>query len=709
MRLKAFSQNNPLRHLIFSTVKRYFWLPLVMLLLTGVGFLGFEILKMGEISHLNGITAQLAFRFAASEVWELFPYGAFLVAVISALVMFGFLFRKKSAAVMLLTGVSRLQLFMVRYVFGLASVLVPGLISFSALLALGGSNTDHGFPAGVDTAILLLTLGVTILFAYTVAVLAAVVCGRKSDFFGVCATFLFGAKGLLLFFGGMCATFLRGFPYPMREVYNANNSFFNLFDEYYTLSADGIFGKVLSDYLVTSSPKAPEGYLEPCLLPVILMGVVSLFLAALGCVLLRVRRSEYDGKPGGNPVLTLVCTVVLALSASGLALPFFGTLEGFFWALGVALIACVALWAVFAGSLRKLWKGVAVAGYTLAGMGLVALVLYVDPFGYGTTVPVQEEIQGVRMTFKGDFGINGAHSWHGHGKLLHTTLMGDEVLPLLESETDIHTALEIHKLLAEDGSHWVKEGKNYEDSAVYADFTVIYQMKDGREIKRCYTAVKLSTLFETLRLGDTEALREHEREFLMHNATEGTEFAISDNMLSFAEMLTLTVEEKKELVERILEDRSKKDYVNRYRPKEDCLGVIWTHYIEGEYDGSIADPVFVYAEDKATLAWLEEKGLTAYFEKSYEIQSVKWFRLSSLIRQQYVKEWSLDRYFAALYRIEDHTILNAPSTAVEEKDWESFLAGCRLESFTDKGERFALITLVNKDGETVYTVKYLAE
>jgi hypothetical protein len=466
---------------------------------------------------------------------------------------------------------------------------------------------------------------------------------------------------------------------------------------------------VLGDYLVTNSPKAPKGYLEPCLLPVILMGVVSLFLAALGCVLLRVRKSEYDGKPGGNPVLTMACTVVLALSASGLALPFFGTLEGFFWASGVALIACVALWAVFTGSLRKLWKNLTIAGCTLAGMGLVALVLYADPFGYGTTVPVQEEVQWVKMTFKGDFTVNGDHSEQWYGDLLHTTLVGDEALPLLESETDIRTALEVHKLLAEDGSHWVKEGEVYEDSAVYADFNVIYRMKDGREIKRCYTAVKLSTLFETLRLGDTEALRELEREFLMHNATEGTEFAISDNMLSFAEVLTLTVEEKKELVERILEDRGKKDYVNRYRPKEECLGVIWTHYIEGEYDGSIADPVFVYAEDKATLAWLEEKGLTAYFDKSYEIQSVKWLNLSSLIRQQYVKEWSLDRYFAALYRIEDHTIFNAPSTAVEEKDWESFLAGCRLESFTDKGERFALITLVNKDGETVHTVKYIAE
>ena len=710
MKLKAFSQNNPLRHLILSTVKRYFWLPLVMLLLTGVGFLGFEILKMGELSHPNGITAQLAFRFAASEVWELFPYGAFLVAVISALVMFCFLFKKKSAAAMLLTGVSRLQLFIVRYVFGLVSVLVPALISFSLLLVLGGSNTEHGFPAGVDTAILLLTLGVTILFAYTVAVLAAVVCGRKSDFFGVCAAFLFGAKGLLLFFGGMCATFLRGFPYPMREVYNANNSFFNLFDEHYTLSADGIFGKVLGDYLVTNSPIAPEGYLEHYLLPVILMGVVSLLLAALGCVLLRVRKSEFDGKSGGNPVLTLVCTVILTLSAAGLVLPFFGTLEGFFWALGVALIACVTLWALFAGSLRKLWKGLAVTGCTLAGIGLVALVLYADPFGYGTTVPVQEEVQWVRMTFKGDFTVNGDHSEQWYGDLLHSTMVDDRYLPLLESETDIRKALEVHKLLAEDGSHWVKEGEIYEDSAVYADFNVIYRMKDGREIKRCYTAVKLSTLFETLRLGDTEALREHEREFLMHNATEGTEFAISDNMLSFAEMLPLTTEEKKELVERILEDRGKKTYLQRYHPAQECLGVIWLNFYGSEYDNDyVTDPVFVYAEDKATLAWLEEKGLTAFFEKSYRIQSVEWFSRSSLISRDYMKIMPLDRYFAAPYQTGDHTIFGVPSTTVEEKEWESFLAGCRLESFTDKGERFALITLVNKDGETVHTVKYIAE
>ncbi len=709
MKLKAFSQNNPLRHLIRSTVKRYFWLPLVMLLLTGVGFLGFEILEIGELSHLNSITAQLAFRFAASEVWELFPYGVFLVAVTSALVMFGFLFQKKSAATMLLTGVSRLQLFVVRYLFGLVSVLVPALISLSLLLLLGGRNAEHGFPGGTDTAILLLALGMTILFAYTVAVLAAVVCGRKSDFFGVCATFLFGVKGLLLFFGGMCATFLRGFPYPMRETYAANNSFFNLFDKHYTLSADGIFGKVLEDYLVTSSPNAPKGYLEPYLLPVILMGAVSLLLAVGGCALLRVRRSEFDGKPGGNPVLTMVCTVVLALSASGFALLSFGTLEGFYWALGVAFLACVALWAVFAGGFCKLWKGIAAAGCTLAVMGLVAMVLYADPFGYGTKVPAQEEIQSVQMTFKGNINVNGDHGEQWYGDLLHSTMMADQYLPLLESEEDIRKALEVHTLLAEDNYHWVEEEDPYMDGAVYADFTVIYHMKDGREIKRCYTVAKLSTLFETLRLGDTEALRELEREALMRNAKERTEFAISDNMLSFVEMLTLTAEEKETLVECILEDREKKTYVQRYHPAEECLGAIWMKYYGSEYDVYAKEPVFIYEEDKATVAWLEAKGLTAYFEKSYEIQSVEWFSRSSLISKQYMKVLSLDRYFAATYQTEDHTIFGAPSTVVEEKDWENFLTGCRLESFTDKGNRFALIKLVNKDGETVYTVKYIAE
>ena len=708
MQLKEFSQNNPLRHLIHSTVKRYFWLSLVMLLLTGVGFLGFEILEIQDLSHLNSITAQLTFRFAASEVWELFPYGAFLVAVISALVMFGFLFQKRSATAMLLTGVSRSRLFAVRYLFGLASVLVPALISFSFLLLLGGHNTEHGFPGGTDTAILLLTLGATIFFAYTVAVLAAVVCGRKSDFFGVCATFLFGAKGLLLFFGGMCATFLRGFPYPMRETYAVNNSFFNLFDEHYTLSADGIFGKVLEDYLVTNSPIAQKGYLEPYLLPVALMGAASLLLAVGGCVLLRFRRSEFDGKPGGNPVLAMACTVVLTLSTSGLVFPSSGALEGFFWALGVAFLACVALWAVFAGGFRKIWKGIAAAGCTLAAMGFLAMVLYVDPFGYGTKVPAQEEIQSVQMTFKGNFSVNGDHSEHWYGDLLHSTIMADQYLPLLKSEEDICKALEVHTVLAEDDSHWVEEGDSYMDGAVYADFTVIYHMKDGREIKRCYTVAKRSTLFETLRLGDTAALRELERGALMHNAKEGS-FAISDSMLSFVERLTLTAEEKESLVECILEDREKKTYVQRYHPAEECLGAIWMNYYGSEYDICAKDPVFIYEEDKATLAWLEAKGLTAYFEKSYEIQSVEWFDRSVLISRQYITVLPLDRYYAATYQTEDHTIFNAPSTVVEEQDWESFLAGCRLESFTDKGNRFALIKLVNKDGETVYTVKYIAE
>jgi hypothetical protein len=171
----------------------------------------------------------------------------------------------------------------------------------------------------------------------------------------------------------------------------------------------------------------------------------------------------------------------------------------------------------------------------------------------------------------------------------------------------------------------------------------------------------------------------------------------------------LTAEEKESLVECILEDREKKTYVQRYHPAEECLGAIWMNYYGSEYDICAKDPVFIYEEDKGTLAWLEAKGLTAYFEKSYEIQSVEWFDRSVLISRQYITVLPLDRYYAATYQTEDHTILSAPSTVVEEQDWESFLAGCRLESFTDKGNRFALIKLVNKDGETVYTVKYIAE
>ncbi len=447
MKLKAFSQDKPLRHLMLHTVKRYAWLPLVMLLLTGVGFLGFEIIALQGSWKLNSITAKLDFYFTNYQVWKLFPYGVFLVSLIAAWVMFGFLFQKKSASVMLLTGVSRLQLFAVRYAFGLVSVLIPSLLCFSALLWLGGNNTNHGFPGGFDTAVLLLALGVTVFFAYTVATLAAVLCGRARDFLGVCAAFLFGAKGLLLAGGGLCATFLRGFPYSIRQTYDSGTALWNLLDRHYTLSADGIFGKVLDDYLVTNSPWTEERFLKPYMLPVIFMAVSALLLAALCGLCFRKRNAEFDGKPGSNPVLTVVCTVILSVSASGIALMLFG----FGWALGVAFLGCTTLYLCFAGSFRKVWKGVCTAGCTVAGMALLALLLYADPLGYGKSTPDAEDVQSVQMTFKGDVLGTVNKGEKMHGALLHAIMVQTEDLPLLESEEDIAAALAVHELLAEDG------------------------------------------------------------------------------------------------------------------------------------------------------------------------------------------------------------------------------------------------------------------
>ncbi|MBR4278613.1 MAG: hypothetical protein IKT34_00410, partial [Clostridia bacterium] len=48
MKLKAYSQNNPVKHLVFHTLKRYFWLPLIILVITAIAFIAPEVMRGGS-------------------------------------------------------------------------------------------------------------------------------------------------------------------------------------------------------------------------------------------------------------------------------------------------------------------------------------------------------------------------------------------------------------------------------------------------------------------------------------------------------------------------------------------------------------------------------------------------------------------------------------------------------------------------------------
>ena len=133
---------------------------------------------------------------------------------------------------MLLTGVSRTTLFFTRYIYGLLSTIIPVLSMMLLMLALGASNFENGTPFAENTGMMLLIVCLTVLYTYTVAVIAATLCGRKIEFFVVSIVFCFGVQGLLLFAVLMCASFLNGFGYTIRDESNLPYRFPELFDKY---------------------------------------------------------------------------------------------------------------------------------------------------------------------------------------------------------------------------------------------------------------------------------------------------------------------------------------------------------------------------------------------------------------------------------------------------------------------------------------------
>ena len=728
MKLKAYSQNNPVKHLVFHTLKRYFWLPLIILVITAIAFIAPEVMRGGSAYSQAFVGSNtVKYFFKAHDMWKLYPYLLMFVSALSAFVTFSFLFKKKSASVMMLTGVSRAALFITKYVFGLVSVLVPTFISFVLLLSTAASYVGDGVVFGEYTPYMLFIFFGIIVYSYTAAVISAVLCGRMLEFFAVCGVMYFGVMGLMLFSITMLASFLHGFAYAMRVDSLLPYTVETFFDDYSFLSVNTLFKTAFADYPYTGYPAAEDPALDfGVYVPsIVWLIVIALLLIPLALLIFKRRNSEFDGKPNGNKIVSVVCTVIIALTVSSLVM--LGGVSIISCAGGLAIFAvlCFTLYAFFEGGIRTAYRSFKFALPCMAAICVIGFALYVDIFGYSSKVPDVDEVESVTVSYEGNkMYFSGGSHMSGMGNITATTMDFDSY-PALTSKSDIKAVTDIHKKLIEDGSRVVSDSNesNYSDTVVYADYYIVYKLKNGDELVRCYPQMKLSTLYQTLAVDDTEAYRDNRKKQLEDllrfsykynpNAElsyEGVTLYISDNMASAVTPLDLTPAEVGELAEALAHDKSKAGFEALNHPSEECVGVIWTK--STHTDGEITDvhgPVCVYKWDTETVSWLAEKGLDKYFEPKYTIKSIL------IYDQDYfgtrMTNDSIDRYFMRDYApgsfYGNEPV--GPSVSVDEKDFDEVLEKCRLQCFTDGGNRFALITLVNAEGKELRVTKYIME
>ncbi len=726
MKLKAYSHNNPFKHSVLHTIKRYLWLPFVMLALSLAVFVATElVMENRSISAIIRLGNNVLSVFNNAEMWETFPIFLIAFSIFSAYVMFSFMFKKKNSTMMLLTGVSRVELFLSRYIFGLLSTLVPALASFFVLLILGANNVEKSLVFNKNMFIILSMFVMLIIFTYTITVIATVLSGRKLEFFAVCAIFVVGGTAILVFVGVLFDAFVHGFAYPIRSQV-VNYEFNDLFDKYSWVSLYSIFKDAFNDYKMS-------GYDAEILLDIystqlLWFSFITFALIPLSVWLFKRRNAEYDGKSNAHKGVSAVCSVIPALTLSSLVFTIGGSVLTVIITLALFTLLTMLFYAFFNGTVRNIFKSLKFILPATAAFAVFVLVLNFDLIGYSKKIPDIDDIESVVVSYKGknDSAFEGSQSGMGSGSIV-SSCHNEYELPVLTTKDDIQTAINIHEKIIADGSMTPSDQslENYSDTAVYVDYNIVYKLKNGREIIRSYSVMKLSTLYSTLQIETTSAYREKFENIIKSGNNKPyfdkdgnlvinydmVSVHASNNMLSDVTELAFTNEEKEKLLEAIIADKLSETVDEAYHPTEDCLGVLWlSRPNSGGTALTLPNYIAVYKNDGNILSFLESKGLSAIFDSTYEIKSIKLYSFN-YYAQDYIKKWAIDRSFMAHY---NHNYFDQPSLyndlgEVPKEEWDEILNKSYLSYFRDVGNKYAVITMTNANGEEIVVTKFIPE
>ncbi len=732
MKLKAYSHNNPLKHSILHTVKRYLWLPFVMLFLSMAVFVGSELIMDGRrLSSILRFEQNINYAFKNAEVWGYFPIVLLLSSVFAAYVMFSFLLKKKSSSMLLLTGVSRVGLFASRYIFGLLSALIPTLASFLVLFILGAHNVQISLSLDKKALIIFAMIAAIVICSYTVAVIAICLCGRKLEFLAVCTVFFVGGIAIVSFVGTLGTAFLHGFAYSIRSV-EVNSSLGDMFSKYSWLSLFGIFKDAFNELGFNSQYTDLSIYSAR----LIWFSLFTLALLPLAVLLFKLRNAEFDGKANANKIVSAVCSILPALALSSLIFIIGGTFLNVIIVLAVFTLLALLFYAFFNGTVRNIFRATKIILPVTAAFAVLVLVLNFDLIGYSKKIPDIDQVESVVVSYKGNHDSSFSGGRSGTNFNIVSSHHSMESLPVLTEKEDIQTAMNIHKKIIADGS-MIPSSRlldNYSDTAVYVDYNIVYKLKNGKKIIRSYPVMKLSTLYSTLEIENTSAYRDcfedviksgnykpyyHESGELVVNY-DRISFYASDNMLSDATEVSLTTDEKIKLLNAICSDKLEEPIDEEYHPTEDCLGVLW--YYKPSIDGETAlehpNYVAVYKNDIHILSFLESKGLSEIFNASYEIKSIKLYSYNYYGEREDIKKMAIDRVYMAYYNynvFETNPYYNNQYNTINDlgevskEDWEEVLNKSYLSYFRDVGNKYAVITLTNANGEERTVTKFIPE
>lgn len=749
----------PLLHEILWTARRYWWVAFVGVLL----FFAFTYVatrlegdRPDEFSLIMR-DSEVALRIAGVV------YGLF-----AAFALFSFLWSRRESVTYLSVGAARWKQFLLRYLFGLVSVVlgivIPVLAAYRLEMAAFGEDPYRITVRYVS--VYLFSLVTLALLSYTVGTLVSVLCGNFLSALlttvGVLAApyaFLWGTQTLLGFYL---------FGTPLATTLLTDHLGAGLF----TMLADQLPYK---SYLATALQPSTtvEGYSQsfyvemvkadlPTLptVRIVLLFVLMAVLALLAGFAYCRRPAEHAGKATVHPILSHAVAVANALCVAALVLKLKAPAEG---ALGTVILTVLFIVALVVAVALLRWilirdlKGV-VKHYPIpCGVGAVALVLTVllgtGWFGYSSYVPDATEVQSVTVTYnqnitllrhlgQGSFSRGWADtdatmSSMSNGETFYDFLyvygfdLNEDSLPVLTLSEDVEIVRSIHEAIIAEGrqTYTGKPTDGFTDTVVPVYYKITYTLKSGKTVARYYPYLTLTALEETVKAEDTWGIREESASSLANMGfAEANAFEFGDPFFASFTAVTLSEEDRTALAAALDMDRALQTSSARYFSKKEedrVMGIIRARAVESSIMGTHPHDrqyvtYYVTSAWENTLAFVREKGLDAHFNADYTITDVRY--------QSYTPRFMLNGFGMGgshvFFSCEDTIQIILPerfdqddmaasvthaTDPVPTEQWTAWLEASRPVALMTRPGRLVQIILTNEKGETKLVTRYIYE
>ena len=491
----------PLRH-IFSVS---FIVALAIFTIAMLASTFGEEINWGLIADLKGDKSHFSMSY-----YNLEPYIALFGGFIGAFLQFRYLHSKKHAYTILSFPVKRNKMFLRDAFIPLGTMIFITLIIKIGVLLVNISHIGYSFELyKLFTANTLLTV-LPLVFSYTVTVWGMLFTGRTVE--GVAASI----SGILLpsavfsFIDGIFSIFLHGYS---ASGFNSYYSYFS--DEFFTAGYTAAYNEItrlfttldpMGNFLMYSGVYCQSGVRDtvPILGQVIKcsiwIGIFTATLILMGKYFEKRYKPEFCGVRGKSRIPVILSSFVLPLNCIQIFLsyeenqPISPQIIEIFMVVIAGIVMAIILNIIICRGVKKILCGVISSGAIVITTLLVILIGSTGCFGYSSYVPETQEIEKAKilLPFEEVLPVNGYNSFYA------TTPYEAETPSIkFTSEKDINILRNIHLTAV-----------NTREKQTSNSVTIIYTLKNGKEIPRCYNYISTEVVDEVLNLHNTDRLKE---------------------------------------------------------------------------------------------------------------------------------------------------------------------------------------------------------